>query len=363
MKPFFSIIIPYHNSSSTIGRLLVSLERSKRAPALEVIVVDDGSTNPFQQESRKAGKRKVFFFTLHASRFTLRVIRLPRNMGPAVARNRGVKVARGKFVVFLDSDVELFPDTLHNLAAIYRDDPDVVAVTGVWVKEQRSHEFFPNYKALRDWSYWINERDKSGYYFLFSTRIASIKKSVFLRLGGFDETYPAPLVEDIELTYRIARRYAIIFAPNVRVHHEFESFWPIAKKYFLRAYYWTRLYARRKKFDPVATTWIEALTTISGVATVVFGLVSLLLLPMLPAVYSGECRVYSVLHLISCYYPLFTFYITLFTLFLHLFLTRKFLAFMVREKGILFATRGFFTGLLLYCFIFAGAIAGRVTYR
>lgn len=345
MKPFFSIIIPYYNSADTIGRLLMSIQKSKKAPGYEVIVVDDGSSLNQEFRIRNHG---------------IKVIRLKANHGPAVARNRGVNVACGKFVVFADSDVELFPDALHNLAKIYQDDPDVVAVTGVWVKEQRTRAFFPNYKALRDWSYWINERDSSGYYFLFSTRIASIKKSVFTRLGGFDETYPAPLVEDIELTYRIARRYAIIFAPNVRVRHEFEPFWPVAKKYFLRAYYWTRLYARRKKFDPVATTWWEALTTISGVATVILGFVSLLLLPALPAVYSGECRVYSVLHLISCYYPLYTLYFTLLTFFLHLFLTRKFLAFMVREKGIVFATRGFFTGLVLSCFIFAGAALGRL---
>lgn len=324
MKYFFSIIIPYHNSADTIGRLLQSIQKSKKAPTYEVIVVDDGSKDKFEIRSTK--------FETH-----LRVVTLHKNMGPAVARNKGVKVARGKFVVFLDSDVELFPDALHNLGNIYRDDPDVVAVTGVWVKEQRSKAFFPNYKALRDWSYWINERDKSGYYFLFSTRIASIKKTVFQRLGGFDETYPAPLVEDIELTYRIARRYAIIFAPNVRVRHEFEPFWPVAKKYFLRAYYWTKLYARRKKFDPVATTWQEALTTVTGVAVVFFLPMSLMSL-MSPIGRMGLMT----------------------SLILHLFLTRKFLAFMVREKGIVFAVRGFFMGLVLYCFIFAGAAAGRL---
>ncbi|MEK9143897.1 MAG: glycosyltransferase family 2 protein [Patescibacteria group bacterium] len=342
MKPFFSIIIPYHNSEATIGRLLRSIQKSKKAPAYEVIVVDDGSTEPvtpapFSVTPAQAGvqPKKILDSRFRGNdKMSLRVIRLSRNMGPAVARNRGVKIARGKFVVFLDSDVELFPDALHNLGKIYEDDPDVVAVTGVWVKEQRSKAFFPNYKALRDWSYWINERDKSGYYFLFSTRVASIKKTVFQRLGGFDETYPAPLVEDIELTYRIARRYAIIFAPNVRVRHEFESFWPVAKKYFLRAYYWTKLYARRKKFDPVATTLQEALTTISGVAVVLCSFLVII-------------------------FP-FILYSLFFILFFHLFLTRKFLAFMVREKGIVFTVKGFFMGLVLYCFIFAGAMAGRV---
>ncbi|MBI3577143.1 glycosyltransferase family 2 protein [Candidatus Gottesmanbacteria bacterium] len=338
MRPLLSIIIPYHNSAATIGRLLASIAHSKKAPAYEVIVVDDGSTQPVipgltrDPSSQKTG----FRLGGRNDKMHLRTVRLKTNRGPAVARNRGVAAAKGKFVVFLDSDVELFPDTLHNLAKVFLDDPDVVALTGVWVKEQRTKDFFPNFKALRDWSYWINERDKSGYYFLFSTRIASIKKAVFQRLGGFDETYPAPLVEDIELTYRIARRYAIIFAHNVRVRHEFESFWPIAKKYFLRAFYWTRLYQRRKKFDPVATTWQEAATTLSGVAVVFFSFVSVSLLSLI-----GQVGLFC-------------------ALLLHLFLIRRFLVFMYREKGLWFAIRGFFVGLILYCFIFAGALAGRL---
>lgn len=375
MKFFFSIIIPYHNSSETIGRLLQSIQKSKKAPPYEVIVVDDGSNA--NQEFRITNHGRGISSVIPDSRFMIpdsskrkqqkpivrigfpiQTVRLGKNMGPAVARNRGVAVARGKFVVFADSDVELFPDALHNLWKIYQDDPDVVAVTGVWVKEQRSKAFFPNYKALRDWSYWINERDKSGYYFLFSTRIASIKKTVFQRLGGFDETYPAPLVEDIELTYRIARRYAIIFAPTVRVRHEFEGFWPVAKKYFLRAYYWTKLYARRKKFDPVATTLQEAMTTITGVGTVVGGIIAAWLLPWL-FLANHELGIMNQ-GLYGAVLRVIPDSIFLIPLFLHLFLTRKFLAFMVREKGMVFAIKGFFMGLILYCFIFAGAAAGRL---
>jgi GT2 family glycosyltransferase len=286
----------------------------------------------------------------------LKIIRLDKNVGPAIARNRGVAKAKGEFVVFLDSDVELFPDTLKNLARIFEEDPDVVALTGVWVKEQHTKAFFPNFKALRDWSYWINERDMSGYYYLFSTRIAAIKRSVFLRLGGFDETYPAPLVEDIELTYRIARRYAIIFAPHVRVRHEFESFWPIAKKYFLRAYFWTKLYKRRKKFDPVATTFWEALTAISGVAIVLLGIASILSLPTLPAVLAASTYVPTVYFRLG----IAIYMVFLASLAVHLLMIRRFLFFVYKEKGIVFAVKSFFVGLLLYCFIFAGAIAGRL---
>lgn len=330
MKPYLSVIIPYYNAPEKLEKLLASLRKSRRAPSYEIIIVDDGSSIPLSFPNGT----------------NVRITRLSHNKGPAIARNRGVRVARGEFVVFLDGDVEVFSDTLHQIANVFTDDPDVVALTGVWVKDQRSRDFFPNFKALRDWSYWINERDKSGYYFLFSTRIAAIKKAVFTRLGGFDEEYPAPLVEDIELTYRIARRYAIIFAPQVRVRHEFESFWPIAKKYFLRAYYWTKLYQRRKKFDPVATTLQEAVTTLSGVGIVLsFGLFVLSYVSHLRHLSDVFLEIGAIVTLI------------------HLFLVGKFLIFVYHEKGVVFAFKSFGMGLILYCFIFAGAFVGRFLPR
>lgn len=381
MKPYLSVIIPYYNSPEKLENLLGSLAKSKKAPTYEIIVVDDGSSIPLSRKVRgdenflapllagspasrpsrhvstakassvsELGKRSSKILSpLTRREEQLRIVRLPTNKGPAIARNRGVEKARGDFVVFLDGDVEVFPDTLSEIAKIYDDDPDIVALTGVWVKEQRSRDFFPNFKALRDWSYWINERDKSGYYFLFSTRIASIKRSVFLRLGGFDETYPAPLVEDIELTYRIARRYAIIFAPKVRVRHEFEGFWPIAKKYFLRAYYWTKLYARRKKFDPVATTLQEAIVAASGVGVLVLGVVCVVSLVATVGALTTPVQI--------------SLGLLVFAIFTHVLLIRKFLLFVYRERGIEFALKSFGVGLILYCFIFAGAFAGRILHE
>lgn len=336
MKPYLSIVIPYFNAPEKLARLLASLGKSKRPPTYEIIVVDDGSKtepSPVSGRSSEGGKNRF-------RPGMTKIIRLKHNKGPAIARNRGVDAARGKFIVFMDADVEAFPDTLREIAKIYDHDPDVVALTGVWVRAQRSRDFFPNFKAIRDWSYWIHERDQSGYYFLFSTRIASIKKSVFLRLGGFNESYPAPLVEDIELTYRIARRYAIIFAAHVRVRHEFEGFWPIAKKYFWRTYYWTKLYETRKKFDPVATTVWETATAVTGVGAVGvigIGLVAFFFAPM-PWIRT-YCLTGGSLLLV-----------------LHVFFLRKFLWFSYREKGFVFALKSLGIGLVLYLFIVAGAL-------
>jgi len=355
MKPYFSIIIPYHNSEDTIGPLLESIVHSKKIPFCEVIIVDDGSKEAVQKNSFK--RRPLL-------KLNIRVLRMSTNKGPAVARNRGATAAKGRYLVFLDSDVELLPDALFNLWRIYEDDPDITAVTGVWMKHQKTHAFFPNFKALRDWSYWINERDKSGYYYLFSTRVASIKREVFTRLKGFDEAYSAPLVEDIEFTYRVARRYAIIFAPNVRVRHEFEDFWPIAKKYFWRSYYWTKLYQGRKKFDPVATTLQEAVTALSGVGIVGMGTILVLFggLFSILSFLSGRGMRYEVGGMTTLYQILFFLALISYflTLMIHLLLIRKFLIFVYHEKGFLFAIKSFFTGLVLYCFIATGALWGRL---
>jgi len=315
-----SIVIPVYNSWDTVELLLRSLQKSIYKN-FEVIIGDDASRTEKPKE---------------LLRRNLTIVRLPLNMGPAAARNVAAKKAKGKVLVFLDSDVTVYPDTLGNIAKKFTDDPDLTALTGVWDKHQRSHDFFPQFKALRDWSYWINERQSDGYYYLFSTRIAAIKRDVFVRLSGFNEAFRQ--MEDVEITYRIARRYAIIFAPDVRVHHEFEGFAAVARKYFWRSFYWSRLWHVRRKFDPVATTVWESLAAVSGVAVVlVLFLVFLSYLSDL-----GDLRYLGG--------SLGIFFL------LHLFLVRKFLLFAYREKGAAFMLKSLLTGIALYCFIAAGSL-------
>src|SRR5207247_2326747 len=130
------------------------------------------------------------------SRLSVTYVRLEKNGGPAAARNAAAKKARGKVLVFLDSDVEVYPDTLRRIAEKFQKDHDLTALTGVWDKHQKSERFFPQFKALRDWSYWTNERDSDGYYYLFSTRIAALRRDVFERLGGFNTAFRQ--MEDVE---------------------------------------------------------------------------------------------------------------------------------------------------------------------
>lgn len=320
MTPYISIIIPVYNSWLTVDVLLRSLETSI-FKNVEIIIGDDASHT---EKPLNLLKKK------------LSIVRLHLNSGPAAARNAAAKRARGHVLVFLDSDVTVYPDTLGNIAKKFTDDPDLTALTGVWDKHQKTRSFFPQFKALRDWSYWINERDSDGYYYLFSTRIAAIKRDVFARLGGFNVAFRQ--MEDVEITYRIAKRYAIIFAPDVRVHHEFEGFWPVARKYFWRSFYWSRLYKQRRKFDPVATTVWESLAAVSGVGIV-------LMLFMLFLSYLSDLGNLS--NLGGSLGIIFL---------IHLFLVRKFLRFVWVQKGTVFMFKSLFTGIILYCVIAAGSI-------
>ena len=88
-----SIVIATYNAEATIERAIRScLRQSMLTDEFEVIVVDDGSTD---------GTREII------ENFTetwLRVIHLPENVGVGGARNEGIKKARGKFIVMVDSD-------------------------------------------------------------------------------------------------------------------------------------------------------------------------------------------------------------------------------------------------------------------
>lgn len=335
MKPYLSVVIPAYNASETLVKLLASI-RTSTFKNFEVIVGDDASNEQYQLKRQGTSDKRQERQKHHS--FHCSIVRLTRNKGPAAARNAAAKRAKGEVLVFLDSDVTVYTDTLAKIAGKFKEDHDLTAITGVWDKHQKSKAFFPQFKALRDWSYWTNERDRDGYYYLFSTRIAAVRREVFLRLGGFNEAFRQ--MEDVEFTYRIAKRYAIIFAPDVRVHHEFEGFWAVAKKYFWRSYYWTKLYRERKKFDPVATTVWESMAGISGAGAVgVMGLGILIyfILPI-PFVKLGMVGMLGIL------------------LLTHILLLYKFLRFVYREKGFVFMVKAFGVGLVLYCIISAGAI-------
>lgn len=101
-SPCCSVIVPTYNRSIPVVRAVDSVLANARACRLEVVVVDDASSDdtPAALGAHFGDDPRV------------RVLIAPANRGPSAARNRGLAAASGEFVLFLDSDDALVPDAL-----------------------------------------------------------------------------------------------------------------------------------------------------------------------------------------------------------------------------------------------------------
>lgn len=110
-----SVVIPVHNGAPYLGEA-ISSAHGQTAPPLEVIVVDDGSTDGSAEVARGFGG-------------LVRVVAQPQS-GASAARNRGVSLARGDYLAFLDAD-DLWPAArLACQLAAFAADPTLAAVFG-----------------------------------------------------------------------------------------------------------------------------------------------------------------------------------------------------------------------------------------
>lgn len=121
----YSVVIPLYNKASYVGDTLSALLNQSRLPD-ELIVVDDASSD---------GSMAVVESTLaaHAARtagMRLELLSLSRNGGPGNARNRGLALARGDYVQFLDADDILFPDCLERVIRTLREHPADFVILG-----------------------------------------------------------------------------------------------------------------------------------------------------------------------------------------------------------------------------------------
>ena len=132
--PLFSVVVPTWNRRATIGEAVASA-LGQNVADLEVIVVDDGSTD---------GSAEVLA-ALDDPR--LRVIIQP-NAGAAAARNRGIAEARGRYVAFLDSDDRFFPDHLTDLLPLLAQGDDVVAYSRVVVDRGGGRHFLKPWRGI-----------------------------------------------------------------------------------------------------------------------------------------------------------------------------------------------------------------------
>ena len=106
-------LVVSHNRADLLRRAIESLERSAEREKLEILVVDNGSTDGSTQ--------------LEGEFPNARFIRMPRNFGLTKAINIGVRGAAGEFIFILHEDTEVSPDTARSLATVLETQSDVGA--------------------------------------------------------------------------------------------------------------------------------------------------------------------------------------------------------------------------------------------
>lgn len=193
-SPQVSVVIPAYNAEAHIGEALQSL-RSQTCQDMEVIVVDDGSSDRTPE--------------LVPSRFPeVRFIR-QANAGASSARNRGVREARGEWVAFLDADDAWHPDKLRAQLALMQRHPDVRLCRTLGAESPLTdlgpipngpdglpmHELFTSLAPTLMNPY-------------FTTSTVMVRRDAFLAVGGFDTSLK--IAEDIDLFLRI-----LLEAPSV----------------------------------------------------------------------------------------------------------------------------------------------------
>lgn len=199
--PRISIIIPTKNSREILLRLLASIER-QTFREFEVIVIDNFSTDG-TFEILKTKKVEVF------------------QVGPERHKQRtfGAEKARGEYLMFFDSDMELDPDLLSECIQLAQKGFDAVIIP----ERGGGEGYWANCQKLEKECYWNDRWMEAANRF--------IKKSIYERVGGYRPDLIAG--EDFELHDRLLAAGAKIGrATSMITHYEDARFWRVVRKKF-----------------------------------------------------------------------------------------------------------------------------------
>jgi glycosyltransferase involved in cell wall biosynthesis len=227
-KLLVSIIIPTYNGASRIGRCLDALKNQTPARDVEIIVVNDGSTDNTAE-------------VIQTQYLSVRLLN-QKNAGPAVARNRGASEATGSIIMFTDDDCEPAPAWMDAMLQPFSD-PEVVGTKGAYRTRQTQvmarfvqTEYEDKYRLMA----------QHANIDFIDTYSAAFRRDNFQEMNGYDTAFPVACAEDIELSYRMsARGWKMKFVPGAIVYHQHpDSFLRYIKKKFKFAFW--RVLAVRK---------------------------------------------------------------------------------------------------------------------
>ena len=199
--PHVTTIIPAYNGVSRyLAEAMKSALSQSIAHEMELIVVDDASTDGTEQLVRRFPN--VFY------------VGRTKNGGQAVSRNHGARLAKTEFLAFLDQDDLWEPTFLEETLAVLSKRPDaaVVHADGHQVNE---HNDILHYDAAMKHTNSITQLLRGGHD--VATSGSLFRKTCFDAIGGYDEQLS--IWEDIDLAIRLYQRFPVIYLPKPLYRH------------------------------------------------------------------------------------------------------------------------------------------------
>jgi GT2 family glycosyltransferase len=167
----------------------------------DVVIVCDGPVSSAARAARQHG---------------FRVVECASRRGPAAARNAGVRAIETDVVFFVDADVAIRPAAVGRVRDVLADDA-IAAVVGCYDAAPPESNFFSLYKNLLQRAVHLDARADGS---TFWGACGAVRRRAFAAVGGFDERFEKPSVEDIDLGYRLsAAGFRIRFDPSLEITH------------------------------------------------------------------------------------------------------------------------------------------------
>lgn len=196
-KPFFSVIIPTYNRKDFLSIAIGSVLNQNYCD-YELLVVDDGSSDKTKDLVKKIyGKNKKVSYVYQ------------KHQGVSAARNKGLLKAKGKFILFLDSDDRFLREKLLIFRGYIEKNPKY--------KIFHSEEIW--YKEGKVFSQKAYQKKPSGFIFpqvlklcCVSLSTAAISRDIFKEMGYFDKRLPT--CEDYDFLLRVSSLYPIFLIPK-----------------------------------------------------------------------------------------------------------------------------------------------------
>jgi len=264
-----SIIIVNWNVKALLEKCLESIRRETKDLDYEVIVVDNASQDGSREFLNRIMNNESGI--MDRKRKLVKIILNNRNLGFSRANNQALKISRGDFILFLNPDTEIFPNSLQLALNFMRQNKSCGILGGQLLDNKNQTQFsvrrFPGLWSqilvLLKVQHWWPQCPILKKYFVWSFNYGQVqtvdqvmgaflltRRETMKQLGGFDEKFFL-WFEDVDLCWRAKQaKWSVIYHPDVKVkHYSHQSFLQVLSYPKQKIYNQSLIYFFRKNYS------------------------------------------------------------------------------------------------------------------